>query len=374
MHNLGLSSQLAMLEKIKDILLAEVAPEAILIIDSTSKILYVNAAFEQLFGYTREEAIGSNISIIQSKELASAHVIGLNRYLKTGVKKLDWQSTRTRGLSKHKTDFPIEIRFSHVRVDGSDYFAAFIKDITGIVAQEKQISSQNEELKKKNQELDNFAYRVSHDLRAPLLSVLGLVNVYRLSDDREQQKSIINKIEKSVKKLDLFIKQIINLSKNERIEPTFQEVNMADLFHEVLEDLGYMDAFENIEKKVNVLVKAPLLIDGFRLKMICMNLISNAIRYHNQYVENPYVSLTAEQTDKNLHLKVTDNGIGMSNETREKIFDMYYRGSDRSSGSGLGMYIVKEMVTRLGGQITIESELGKGSSIEITVPLRLANP
>jgi PAS domain S-box-containing protein len=374
MHNLGLSSQLAMLEKIKDILLAEVAPEAILIIDSTSKILYVNAAFEQLFGYTREEAIGSNISIIQSKELASAHVIGLNRYLKTGVKKLDWQSTRTRGLSKHKTDFPIEIRFSHVRVDGSDYFAAFIKDITGIVAQEKQISSQNEELKKKNQELDNFAYRVSHDLRAPLLSVLGLVNVYRLSDDREQQKSIINKIEKSVEKLDLFIKQIINLSKNERIEPTFQEVNMADLFHEVLEDLGYMDAFENIEKRVNVLVKAPLLIDGFRLKMICMNLISNAIRYHNQYVENPYVSLTAEQTDKNLHLKVTDNGIGMSKETREKIFDMYYRGSDRSSGSGLGMYIVKEMVTRLGGQITIESELGKGSSIEITVPLRLANP
>jgi signal transduction histidine kinase len=105
-----------------------------------------------------------------------------------------------------------------------------------------------------------------------------------------------------------------------------------------------------------------------------MNLISNAIRYHNQYVENPYVSLTAEQTDKNLHLKVTDNGIGMSNETREKIFDMYYRGSDRSSGSGLGMYIVKEMVTRLGGQITIESELGKGCSIEITVPLGLANP
>ncbi len=372
--SLYLTSQLAMLNKIKDILLSEVAPEAILIIDSTSKILYVNAAFERLFGYTREEAIGSNISIIQSKELASAHIIGLNRYLKTGVKKLDWQSTRTRGLSKDKTDFPIEIRFSHVRVDDSDYFAAFIKDVTGIVAQEKQIISQNEELKKKNQELDNFAYRVSHDLRAPLLSVLGLVNVYRLSDDREQQESIINKIEKSVKKLDLFIKQIINLSKNERIEPTFQEVNMADLFHEVLEDLGYMDAFENIEKKVNVLVKAPLLIDGFRLKMICMNLISNAIRYHNQYVENPYVSLTAEQTDKNLHLKVTDNGIGMSNETREKIFDMYYRGSDRSSGSGLGMYIVKEMVTRLGGQITIESELGKGCSIEITVPLGLANP
>jgi PAS domain S-box-containing protein len=363
-----------MLNKIKDILLSEVAPEAILIIDSTSKILYVNAAFERLFGYTREEAIGSNISIIQSKELASAHIIGLNRYLKTGVKKLDWQSTRTRGHSKHKTDFPIEIRFSHVRVDDCDYFAAFIKDVTGIVAQEKQISSQNEELKKKNKELDNFTYRVSHDLRAPLLSVLGLVNVYRLSADPEQQESIINKIEKSVKKLDLFIKQIINLSKNERIEPTFEEVNMADLFHEVLEDLAYMDAFENIEKRVNVLMKAPLLIDGFRLKMICMNLISNAIRYHNQYVENPYVSLTAEQTDKNLHLKIADNGIGIANETREKIFDMYYRGSDRSSGSGLGMYIVQEMVTKLGGQITIESELGKGFSIEITFPLRLANP
>lgn len=362
-----------MLEEIKDKLLSEVAPESILIIDSTGKILYVNAAFEHLFGYSHDEAIGGDISIIQPKELAGLHVIGLNRYLKTRVKKLDWQSTRTRGVSKNKVEFPIDIRFSHVRVDDTDYFAAFIKDITSIVAQERQISFQNEELKKKNQELDNFAYRVSHDLRAPLSSVLGLVNVYRLSPDREQQDFIINNIEKSIKKLDLFIKEIIDLSKNERIEPTFQEISLGDLFQEVFEDLRYMDAFENIEMRVNVLVNAPILIDGFRLKMICMNLISNAIRYHNRFIDKPYVSLTAERTGNSLHLKISDNGIGMSNETRQKIFDMYYRGSDLSNGSGLGMYIVKEMVTRLGGHIAIESELGKGSSIEITFPLPVAN-
>jgi signal transduction histidine kinase len=290
--------------------------------------------------------------------------------LKTVVKKLDWHSTRTRGVSKNKLEFPIDIRFSHVRVNDDDYFAAFIKDITSIVAQEKQINLQNEELKKKNQELDNFTYRVSHDLRAPLLSVLGLVNVYRLTPEREQQEYIINNIEKSIRKLDVFIREIIDLSKNERTELTSTKVNLHDLFHEVLEDLQYMDAFENIEKRVHVLVNEPVLMDGFRLKMICMNLISNAIRYHNRLIDNPYVSLRAEQNGNSLHLKITDNGIGMSPETREKIFDMYYRGSDRSSGSGLGMYIVKEVVTRLGGDIKIESDLDKGTSIEIVFPIR----
>jgi PAS domain S-box-containing protein len=357
-----------MLEHLKDTLLSEFAPESILIIDSSSKILYVNNSFEQLFEYTRQEAIGSYISIIQPKELAELHVIGLNRYLKSGQKKLNWQSTRTRGITKNKVEFPIEISFSHVRVNDADYFAAFIRDITKVVVQEKKINQQNEELKKKNEELDNFAYRVSHDLRAPLLSILGLVNVYRLSSDKGQHNFIIDNIEKSIKKLDLYIHEIIDLSKNERIEPQLKEVLMTELIHETLEDLHYMEAFSKIEKQVTMNLSEPILADAFRLKIICMNLVSNAIRYHSRMIENPFVAIHVEKKGDFIFLQVADNGIGMTSETVTRVFEMYYRGSDLSNGSGLGMYIVKEMVARIGGQVQVQSELGVGTTIEVTFP------
>jgi PAS domain S-box-containing protein len=358
-----------MLEHLKITLLSEFAPESILIIDSASKIMYVNNSFEQLFGYTRQEAIGSDLSIIQPKELAGMHIVGLTRYLKTRQKKLNWQSTRTRGISKTNTEFPIEISFSHVRLDDADYFAAFIKDITEVVAQENRINQQNEELKKKNEELDNFAYRVSHDLRAPLLSVLGLVNVYRISPDKDQHSFIIDNIEKSIKKLDLYIREIIDLSKNGRIEPQLTEVNMVDLIQETFEALHYMEAFSTIEKQVKINLSEPILADAFRLKIICMNLVSNAIRYHNRRIENPMVTIQVEKNGGFVHLQVADNGIGMSAETLTRVFEMYYRGSDLSNGSGLGMYIVKEMASRIGGQVNVQSELGVGTTIEILFPL-----
>ncbi len=357
-----------MLEQIKDTLLSEVAPESILIIDSSSKILYVNSSFEQLFGYTRQEAVGSDISIIQPPTLAGMHIIGLNRYLTSGKRHLNWQSTRTTGISKARVEFPIEISFSHVRTSDHDYFAAFIKDITEVVAQEKQIVQQNEELKKKNDELDNFAYRVSHDLRAPLLSVLGLVNVYRLSPDRGQHAFIIDNIERSIKKLDLYIREIIDLSKNERLEPQLAKVNMYDLIQEVFKDLHYMESFVKIEKQLQVEVSEPILADSFRLKIICMNLVANSIRYYNPRVDHPQIIITVEKVEKDMRMRVKDNGIGMTAETRARIFEMYYRGSDLSNGSGLGMYIVKEMVARIGGRINVQSELGVGTTIEITFP------
>jgi PAS domain S-box-containing protein len=358
-----------MLDQIKNELLSEVAPESILIIDRESKILYVNNSFEQIFGYSRKEAVGSHISIIQPKELAGLHVAGLNRYLKSGQKKLNWQSTRTRAITKANIEFPIEISFSHVRMNDADYFAAFIKNITEAVAKEEQINSQNVALKKKNEELDNFTYRVSHDLRAPLLSVLGLLNIYRLDTNQDQRFYIIDKIEKSIRKLDTYIHEIIDLSKNERLKPHLTELKCEALIQGVFEDLRFMESFSKIEKQLKIKAYEPILVDAFRLKVICMNLISNAIQYHNHAIEKPMILISAKKKGTTLHLQVADNGIGMSSETVNRVFEMYYRGSDQSSGSGLGMYIVKEMVDRIGGKISVQSQLGVGSTFDIVIPL-----
>lgn len=234
------------LNSIKDKLLSEIAPEAIVIIDFKGVILYINQSFERLFGYSSAEAIGKSIAIIHL-ELMAHHVRGLERYLHTGERKLDWHSTRTRGRHQSGREFSIEISFSHVKLKGTDFFAAFIRDISEIVAQESKIKEQHQTLIQKNTELDNFTYRISHDLRAPLLSILGLVNVYKICNTPEEQLDVVNKIEKSVKKLDLFIREVIDISKNDRIAIAPEKIDFASLFNEVKEELRYLESEQKID-------------------------------------------------------------------------------------------------------------------------------
>jgi PAS domain S-box-containing protein len=360
----------AELNSIKDKLLSEIAPEGIVIIDCNGKILYVNQSFERLFGYSSSEAIGKGIHIIQPPDLMAHHVRGLDRYLHTGERKLDWHSTRTRGRHQSGREFSIEISFSHVKLQGSDFFAAFIRDISEIVTQENKIKEQHQTLVQKNAELDNFTYRISHDLRAPLLSILGLVNVYKICTTPAEQIDVVNKIEKSVKKLDLFIREVIDISKNDRLTVAPEKIDFAQLVDEVKEELRYMES----ERKINVYTEikkqnaANFEGDRYRLKIVLTNLVGNAIKYFHRHQTKPFVRVSIDCTADSIVLQVEDNGIGMSQSVMENIFNMFYRGTDLSEGSGLGLYIVKEMVNKMKGDISVSSEMEKGSTFTISIP------
>lgn len=355
---------------IKDKLLSEIAPEGIVIIDNKGKIIYINQSFERLFGYSAADAVGQSISIIQPADLVAHHNRGLDRYLASGERKLDWQSTRTRGRHQSGREFSIEISFSHVKLNEVDYFAAFIRDITEIVAQENQIKEQHRVLAQKNAELDNFTYRISHDLRAPLLSVLGLVNVYKVCNTPEEQLDVVNKIEKSVKKLDNFIREVIDISKNDRLNLAPETIDFTQLVNEVKEELRYMES----EGKIDIITHiedadaAHFLGDRYRLKIILTNLVSNAIKYYNRHQAQPEVRVSIASSDTGIVLRVADNGIGMSQAVIDNIFTMFYRGTDISDGSGLGLYIVKETVNKMKGEIAVSSQLEKGSTFTVRIP------
>jgi signal transduction histidine kinase len=226
------------------------------------------------------------------------------------------------------------------------------------------VEKRNRELRKLNSELDRFVYSASHDLRAPLASILGLIAVARL-DKSNNVEEYLNLIEKSIHKLDGFIRDIIDFSRNSRLELHTEPIKFESMIHEIIDELKYMDERGLIRKIVEVNGSGDFCTDRKRLAIILRNLISNAYKYHNPYTEDNFVHVTVKYSAQEATITVADSGIGISEEHLSNIFKMFYRANENNNGSGLGLYIVKETVEKLKGSITVRSEPNQGSAFEL---------
>ncbi|MEP2669734.1 MAG: ATP-binding protein [Cyclobacteriaceae bacterium] len=235
---------------------------------------------------------------------------------------------------------------------------------------ELALRSQNEELIKINQELDSFVYSVSHDLRAPLLSLLGLLNISRL-DERPRDPiydQYFGMMEKSIKKLDGTLKEILDYSRNARMEVKAVEVDLLHLLKKSIQKLEYMDGFNEIEIAIDARRNySPFYSDAYRIAVVFENLLSNAIKY--RFIgKNCFLQIQLDVTRKEAVISFKDNGIGIDEKVLSNVFKMFYRGTEQSEGAGLGLYLVKETALKMGGDITVTSQLGRGSTFEFTIP------
>ncbi|MEM9391713.1 MAG: ATP-binding protein [Bacteroidota bacterium] len=233
---------------------------------------------------------------------------------------------------------------------------------------ETQIQKQNELLAKTNEELDRFVYSTSHDLKAPLSSVQGLIAIAELTDNKEELKECLNLMKGRISNLNAFIADITNYSRNSRLGLSIEEVDLKDLLDEVFDDLEYFKGRADISFEMDFPKSFSVSTDWKRLKVILGNLLNNAVKYHNYDLENPIVQVKASHEESEDMIQVIDNGQGIASEHHSNIFDMFYRATERSDGSGLGLYIVKETVDKLQGSITLQSEVGAGSVFTLKLP------
>lgn len=228
---------------------------------------------------------------------------------------------------------------------------------------------QNSELMKTNSELDKFVYSVSHDLRAPLSSMAGVVEIALDEAKEEIVIENLNMIRGSIKKLDGFILDILDYSRNARVEVVKEDVDLNEILSDVRENLKYMGKNQkNVRVDFTVSGENILRTDKSRLSIILNNLISNAIRYSNFDLDDPFVMVTVRSDEKKTKISVKDNGIGIEKDQQQKIFEMFYRVSKDSIGSGLGLYIVKECVTKLLGSISVVSKASEGTEFIVEIP------
>ncbi|NJN28064.1 MAG: GHKL domain-containing protein [Cyclobacteriaceae bacterium] len=230
------------------------------------------------------------------------------------------------------------------------------------------IEKVNSELRKLNEELDRFVYSASHDLRAPLSSVLGLVEIARLEQTVQAKDECLGMINVSIKKLDGFINDIIDYSRNQRIELQSDNVDIEKEVKDVFDDLKYLDKDNRIAKSVTIDEMRHFITDGRRLSVILKNLVSNAIRYHDYTKQNLFIKVNITFRSNFAVISVSDNGIGIEDRHLDNIFKMFYRANESSKGSGLGLYIVKETVDKLHGNITVKSVKDAGTTFTLTIP------
>ncbi len=230
------------------------------------------------------------------------------------------------------------------------------------------IENQNRELRKTNKELDKFVYSASHDLKAPLSSILGLVNLLEL-DKQTPAEVYILKIKKQISKMETFMRDIVDYSRNERLEVTSDTIDLHNMVNEIWKSMAYFEKAQHITFENKIELHQHIDSDAYRLRVILNNLISNAIKYADHGKQNCYVRVSYGDENKHRHIRIEDNGIGITPGHLPQIFDMFYRASSASSGSGLGLYIAKESAEKMNYQIEARSELSKGTIFAIIIPM-----
>jgi signal transduction histidine kinase len=249
-----------------------------------------------------------------------------------------------------------------VRIMGS------VKDVTQGRLYEEELIEKNTELQKINGELDQFVYSVSHDLRSPLLSIKGLLSLLDISLENEVLvKQYLGLIGTSVNRLDETIIEILDYSKNSRTDLVLDELDLYDLISEIYQDLFHVSETQ-IDFKIDFIGAHTVFLDKFRISTVLKNFISNAIKYRNRNLTNPLVHVSVINSDKGIEIKIVDNGEGISEDNQKKVFDMFFRASSSSFGTGIGLYICQEITAKMGGEIKLSSKVGIGTTIRLLLP------
>lgn len=241
---------------------------------------------------------------------------------------------------------------------------------TKLIVLNTKLRLKNITLKKLNEELDSYVYRTSHDMRAPLTSLMGLIHLIKTEKEIHKIEDLTRMQENCVNKLDAHIQQIIHLSKNIRTHAQLEFIDFGLILNNIFEELSFFEHSTNVHKIIRITSVSKFYSDAYRIKTILNNLISNSFKYYRISNVRPIIEIDISINDRFTTILIKDNGIGIPEESIKNIFDMFYRASNQSKGSGLGLYIVKEMVEKLNGTISVKSKVDLFTQFIINLPNR----
>jgi len=342
----------------------------------------VNPALRAMFGYRPMDLIGKNITELMPEHLVPAHEKGMAQLARSSGNRFLLKSAELQGKRKDGSVFPIEISVTAQTFTEGTVFTGIIKDISVRKQREAELQTTMRELKQSNEELDEFAYVVSHDLREPMRGMqMHAQKLLRLSGELDEDSTRrLSRLNLLAEKMQGQIGDLLYFSRLGRAELDTELVNSQRLLDEVI------DGLENFleENNATVTVPSPLPVvtaDKQRLNSIFSNLITNAIKYNSQ--EQKSVQVTFHSTLKTRFgmahdvFAVADNGIGIEAQFHKDIFRIFKRlnaESEFGGGTGAGLTFVKKSVERHGGSIWLDSELGQGTTFYFSLRKQNLNP
>jgi signal transduction histidine kinase len=231
------------------------------------------------------------------------------------------------------------------------------------------LNQQKAMIEEKNKQLDTFAYKASHDIKGPLKSIKGLTDVGLKTAQEKASVELFEYIYKSADKLDNLVTDMLSFAKDSKSELQLVDVSVRTMVEEILSDLSSVEGSKDLQVEVMLPKDLSIKTDERLLYSTVQNLIENAIKYADRSKPKQTLTISSERLLNSIKLNFQDNGEGIAPAYHEKIFTSFFRNSSISNGTGLGLYIVKQNVEKLGGVITVQSKVGEGSLFVLELPL-----
>ncbi|HVZ40660.1 MAG TPA: PAS domain S-box protein [Candidatus Kapabacteria bacterium] len=376
-------------------LLAETANDVIVTIDHSSTVLFANRAVENVFGYAPEEVEGRNLEMLMPEYLRQLHHHAMQRYSRTHVKHMAWQSLELPGLHRDGHEVPLNVSFTEIRKDGRTYFTGIIRDNTERRTAQAEVQKLNEDLRKANamlrverdhekehvralQEINamknEFVSSVSHELRTPLASIIGFAQTILVDDELpdETQREFLQIIHDEGKRLAKLINELLDVARIEsgRTEIDRRPTNIVPLLNRALQSVSISAQSKSIELIGDIPGREiHVSVDADRISQVLINLLDNAIKFTPN---GGHVMLHVRRHEREVVMSVIDTGLGIPPESMAHLFEKFYRvhrPGVEIRGTGLGLAIARQLVEMHSGTITVESIVGKGSTFTVRLPM-----
>jgi signal transduction histidine kinase len=233
---------------------------------------------------------------------------------------------------------------------------------------EKEREKMLEQMMFTNNELNTFVYKATHDLRGPLTSIMGLTKLAEREENKGHAGAYLKMIAESTEKLDTILIGLIETMTIKNAALEISKINISQMLDSIFKQIEFNSDFQRVIVGTKFSNRKNLFTDEKILHSILQNLIENAIKYQNHAIPKPRIQISVSDFENMLRIEISDNGIGINPNIQNKIFDMFYRGNEISGGSGLGLYLVKNGIQRLGGKVKLKSDTGQGTTISLFLP------
>lgn len=399
--------------------LFENATEGIILTDQTATIVLVNPSACRMFGYEEQDLVGKRVEVLLPTRYRAGHVQLRDGFYKHPQNREMGSGRDLFGQKKDGSNFPVEVSLSSYRQNDRQYVIAFVVDIThrkeierSMLQQQKQLEKVTNDVRKLNTELEakveertiilkealqrleqsqeelsealdkerqlneiksRFVSMASHEFRTPLSSVLSsasLIAKYTTTEQQPNRDKHVNRIKESVKHLNDLLEDFLSLGKLDegKIGAQMGTFHLSDAIHDTIDEVRGM-VRKGQEIKYEHSGDDCVYSDKKLLKNILINLISNALKFSD---EGATVEVLSKVVDDQATISVRDKGIGISQEDQEHLFSSFFRGHNALNiqGTGLGLHIVKRYTELIGGNIHLQSTLGQGTTVTITIPIK----
>jgi two-component system, sensor histidine kinase and response regulator len=243
-----------------------------------------------------------------------------------------------------------------------------VKNGVDLCNSRRELRKKTEELQKAYDELNRFIYSASHDMRAPLTSILGVVGLAVQETEDEKMHEYLRMVEISVKRMEVLNNNVIDYYINNKKDARLEVLEFNEMVRETVDSLRYYLGADKINFDIDISQTTRFMNDGFRVRSVVNNLISNAIKFQRPENQNKEINIYVRANETDVLIRVNDNGIGIKQDSLAHIFDMFYRATFINAGSGIGLYVTKESVEKLGGKIDVQSIEGQGTTFTIALP------